>query len=77
MRVRCYLREIRGRRGLREIAEAAGVNRGALSTIERGHTLPKDEWIEQMEAAYGAPFEQWYPALVARVLELDEEGEPA
>lgn len=73
MRVRCYLRDIRGRRSIRRISEASGVNRGTLSAIERGHVLPKDEWIEGMEAAYGAPFEEWYPPLVCRVLELDEE----
>ena len=73
MRLRCYLREIRGRRGLRQIAEACGVNRGTLSSIERGHTTPKDEWIDAMEAAYGAPFADWYPPLAVRVLELDLE----
>ena len=73
MVVRCYLREIRGRRSIRKIAEASGVNRGTLSAIERGHVVPKDEQVEPMEAAYGAPFEEWYPPLVCRVLELDEE----
>ena len=73
MKVRCYLREIRGRRGLRAVAKAAGVDRGTLSMIERGRMLPKDPWIEGMEAAYGAPFEEWYPPLTVRSLELDEE----
>lgn len=75
MRVRCYLREIRGRRSLRTIAERADVNRGTLSAIETGRTLPKDAWIEGMEAAYGAPYEDWYPALTRRALELDDEAE--
>jgi transcriptional regulator with XRE-family HTH domain len=73
VRLRCYLRDIRGRRSLRRIADAAGVDRGTLSTIERGRAVPKDEWIDAMEAAYGAPFAEWYPALTVRVLELDEE----
>jgi transcriptional regulator with XRE-family HTH domain len=71
--MRCYLRTIRGRRGIRAIAEQCGVNRATLSTIETGRTLPKDEWIEAMEAAYGAPFADWYPPLAVRVLELDVE----
>jgi transcriptional regulator with XRE-family HTH domain len=73
VKVRCYLREIRGRRPLRDLAEASGVNRGTLSTIELGRRLPKDEEIEPLEQAYGQPFEHWYPAAVTRALELDEE----
>lgn len=74
MKVRCYLREIRGRRPLKEIAAAAEVNHGTLSMIERGRLLPKDEWIEPLEAAYGQPFERWYHELVRRALEPDEEA---
>lgn len=73
LRLRCYLREIRGRRSLRVIAAACDVNRGTLSMIEVGRSLPKDEWIVAMEQAYGAPFEDWYPPLTARALELDLE----
>jgi transcriptional regulator with XRE-family HTH domain len=73
VRVRCHLREIRGRRGIRQIAELCGVPRATLSTIETGRSLPKDAWVEPMEQAYGAPFADWYPALTVRVLELDEE----
>ena len=73
MKVRCYLREIRGRRPLRRIAADTGINRGTLSLVERGRMLPKDDWIERMEEAYGAPFDDWYPAAARRVLELDDE----
>ena len=73
VRVRCYLREIRGRRSIRRLAIATGVNRGTLSMVDRGRMLPRDEWIEPMEDAYGAPFADWYPALAVRCLELDEE----
>lgn len=73
MRVRCYLREIRGRRSLRAIAETSGINRGSLSTIERGTRLPTDDQVEQLEQAYGVPFEQMYHRQVIRVLEPDEE----
>jgi transcriptional regulator with XRE-family HTH domain len=72
VKVRCHLREIRGRRGLREISEACGINRGLLSRVETGRVLPQDNWIEAMEMAYGAPFADWYPPLTIRVLELDE-----
>ena len=76
MKARCYLRTIRGRRSLAQLAALAGINKGTLSMIERGRMLPKDAWIEAMENAYGVPFEEWYPALTVRALELDEE-EPA
>ena len=73
MKLRSYMREIRGRRSLRDLADAAGVNRGTLSLIELGRQLPKDDWVEGIERAYGAPLEQWYHQLVVRVLEPDEE----
>lgn len=76
MKARCYLREIRGRRSLKQLAERAGINHGTLSMIERGRMLPKDEWVDAISQAYGEPFEKWYPALVVRSLEPDDE-EPA
>jgi transcriptional regulator with XRE-family HTH domain len=72
VKARCYLRELRGRRGLREIAKQCGVNAGTLSTIETGRSLPKDKWIDAMEAAYGAPFSKWYPEILVRGLEPDD-----
>jgi hypothetical protein len=78
VRVICHLREIRGKRGMREISEAAGddkggFNRGTLSMLERGRMLPKDEWVPRLEHAYGAPVTQWYPAAVLLVIQADEE----
>ena len=61
MKLSCRLREIRGRRSLRDLADAAGINRGTLSMIETGRALPKDEWLEAIERVYGAPPEEWYP----------------
>ena len=60
MRVRCHLREIRGRRALRDLAEDARINRGTLSLIERGRLLPADKQIESLERAYGRPIGEWY-----------------
>jgi transcriptional regulator with XRE-family HTH domain len=68
MFVECRLREIRGERSLRELAKAAGLNRGDLSRLERGLRLPPDEWIEQLEEAYGAPRHDWYPPHVLLAL---------
>lgn len=73
MRLVCHLREIRGRRSIREISEAAGLNRGMLSSIERGRALPTDKWLEPLERAYGAPRTQWWPPEVLLVLEYDNE----
>ena len=73
MRVHCSLRTIRGRRRLRELADAAGVNAGTLSAIERGRTLPKDEWVEPLEQAYGQAITEWYPRPVLLALQPDEE----
>lgn len=61
MRLVCHLRTIRGKRSLRDIAEASGVDRGTLSRIERGQQLPlSEEQTEKIEGAYGAPIEDWY-----------------
>lgn len=60
MRLRCRLRELRGDRSLRVVAEAAGLNRGLLSEIERGYRLPLDKHLPALERAYGAPASAWY-----------------
>ena len=73
MRVPCRLREIRGRRPLRDIADQAGVNRGTLSMIELGRMLPKDEQIPGLEHAYGRPVEDFYSPRVLLAL-ADDEG---
>ena len=74
MRVRCRLRDLRGDRSLREVAEAAGVNRGELSKIENGRLLPRDEWLERIEQAYGAPPHDWYPDYQLLQFEHDEDS---
>lgn len=60
MKVRCRLRDIRGERRLRAIAEESGVAAGQLSLLEQGRSLPRDRDLERLEAAYGKPVEEWY-----------------
>lgn len=72
MRVRCLLREIRGPRPLRHVADDAGINPGMLSRIEQGVALPKDDEIRRLAAAYGAPFTSWYPPLVLAAIEVED-----
>ncbi len=74
MRLRCFLRTIRGERPLREMARVANVNAGELSRIENGSALPRDEVIPALEQAYGALFEDWYPKRTAIAFE-SEDGE--
>jgi transcriptional regulator with XRE-family HTH domain len=76
MRVACNLRELRKRRGLglRETAERAGVNRGVLSSIERGRMLPSDDQVPGLEKAYGAAAATWYSPEVLLVLDYPESG---
>lgn len=74
MRVRCVLREIRGRRSVRELETLSGINRGTLSQIERGRLLPLDEHIPALERAYGKPAHTWYPDHVLLQLQHDDEG---
>lgn len=47
------------------------MSQSRLSGIERGRELPADEWIEALEAAYGAPVSDWYGPRVARALDPD------
>jgi transcriptional regulator with XRE-family HTH domain len=63
VRLRCHLRELRGKRSLRELAEEAGLNHGTLSQIERGVLLPRDEQVYAIGKAYGAPPTEWYSEL--------------
>ena len=60
MRVRCHLKEIRGRRSIRDIEAMSGINRGQISPIERGVRFPFDKDIPALEEAYGAPVHDWY-----------------
>lgn len=76
MRLPNSLRALRGDRNLAELARLAGtqgVTAAELSKIERGHELPRDEWREGLERAYGAPAHVWYPPEVLLVIERDEE----
>jgi transcriptional regulator with XRE-family HTH domain len=72
MRVRCYLREIRGERSLRSVAEEAGVSPAILSTLERGEGFVHDSDIEKLVAAYGASVADWYPPTVLLAVESDD-----
>jgi transcriptional regulator with XRE-family HTH domain len=56
LRLLCHLREARGDRTLAEMARASGVANANLSMIETGRMLPRDEWIEGMERAYGLEY---------------------
>lgn len=53
MRVGCRLREKRGNRTLREMADTSGVLASELSRIENGRLLPADDQLAGLERAYG------------------------
>ena len=78
MRVPCNLRRIRERRDLtiRDVAERSGINRGSLSALERGRTVPPDSWIPKLERAYGVQKELFYPREVLLVLRYPENATP-
>jgi len=59
VRMRCYLRELRGARPINAAAEATGVNKGVLSMIERGRQLPTDSEALALAEFYG-PAASWY-----------------
>ena len=77
MHLICFLKEIRGTRPLRSVADEAGVNPGMLSRIENGMALPKDDQIPMLEAAYRAQVTDWYPkgVLLALTFDGDEVGQ--
>jgi transcriptional regulator with XRE-family HTH domain len=75
MRVRCHLREFRGKRSLRDVAEQVGINHGMLSQIERGRVLPRDDQIPALEQVYGEPHERWYPELVLAAIAIGFDDE--
>lgn len=72
MRLRCHLREIRGTRTLREIAELSGVPASELSKIENGIQVPKDESIAGLVRAYQAKPVDWYGPMTLLALESDD-----
>jgi transcriptional regulator with XRE-family HTH domain len=79
MRLACRLRELRLELGLsiRDMEAESGIDRAYLSQLERGRLLPRDEWIEAIEEAYGADRSSWYVppagAIAGVVIELDEQ----
>lgn len=77
MRIACRLREIRAERGLslRDAERMTGIARTDLSKVERGRLLPRDDWLEELEEAYGAEHSTWYVppagAIAGVVIESD------
>jgi hypothetical protein len=47
-------------RTLAALSKLSGVAPAYLSQIETGRLLPRDEWIEGMERAYGLEYGRWY-----------------
>lgn len=74
MRVRCFLKDIRGPITLRKIADTAGVNPGMLSRIEAGIMFPSDDEVPALEHAYGTPITNWYPPMVLLAVEFGDEA---
>lgn len=70
MRVRTFLRVLRGDRSLGDASAATGLARGDLSRIELGHMLPDDRHLAALVRFYG-PSDGWYPAGVDNVLHHD------
>jgi hypothetical protein len=75
MRVRTFLRELRGDRLLVDVERslrAAGVklSRADLSRFERGQQIPTDQQATDLEQIYG-PRSEWFPATVAHALAPD------
>lgn len=69
MRVRTFMRPLRRARGLtvEQAAACAGLAKGEISMLERGHALPRDEQLPGLYRVYGHP-SGWYPAGVLHVL---------
>ena len=60
MHLNTNLAELRGKRSVREIAEASGVHEATVRQIEQGKLVPRDQHIAPLERAYGAPWVEWY-----------------
>lgn len=80
MRLACRLRELRLGRDLsiRDVEALTGIARTDLSKVERGRLLPRDEWIEALEQAYGAESSSWYipPAGAIAGVVIESEVKP-
>lgn len=70
MRVRCFMRELRGDQTLSSVAARLGMAKGELSMIERGHQIPRDDEVPALEREYG-PREEWYLPTIRRALAPD------
>jgi transcriptional regulator with XRE-family HTH domain len=79
MRVPCFLRELREGlpMTLREMETETGIHRGQLSRYEQGRELVLDKHQIQIEEAYQAPAEDWYPKAVLLLIERDHERRDA
>ena len=73
MKVRCYLRRLRGVRSLRDMAGDTKIDRGTLSQIERGLRFATDAQAPAIERVYGAPRRDWYPRELLVELERDND----
>jgi transcriptional regulator with XRE-family HTH domain len=73
MRLRCHLREARGKRSIREIAAESGIDRGSLSQIERGQRLPLDDQVRAIERVYGIARTEFYDANGTLAIVPDED----
>lgn len=70
MRVRTFLRGLRGDRSINEVVRLTGLAKGEVSMFERGHSIPRGPQVEAMLPVYGDP-SGWYPAGVQAVLYPD------
>lgn len=70
MRIRSYLRDLRGDLTITDVCAATGLARGEVSMFERGHSIPRGDQATRMVAVYG-PISGWYPAGVLAVLYPD------
>lgn len=79
MRIACLLRELRQARelSLRDVERLTGIARTDLSKVERGRLLPRDEWLPEMEKAYGAEHSSWYVPPAGAIAGVVIEGDAA
>lgn len=68
VRLPTNLHEIRGKRTVKEIAEASGLNPATIRQIEQGRLVPLEKHIRPLEQAYGELVAGWYPPAVLLVL---------
>ena len=69
MHLTTHLAEIRGKRTIREIADASGVHEATIRQVEQGKMLPREAHVEPLERAYGRPWPQWYSRLACTAIQ--------